>query len=118
MTPVELSKRIDGVVKDLEGGAIEQIMVKLANDAIALIRQRVTQTGKNAEGIAFRDYKPGYKNYKMALGRYKGYVDFQFTGRMWANIKLFSSPDQHRKGIAKIAATTVEDKEKLEWNTG
>jgi len=61
----------------------------------------------------------GYKEFReLNLGAGKGnFVDFAFSNRMWANIKLVSSNSEHNQGIARIAATTEEDKKKLEGNT-
>ena len=117
MTIDEYSSRINGVITDLEGGIFSTIMVALANDAIAMIKSRVVNTGKNAKGEPFKPYSKGYLNYKKSLGRYRGFVDFSLTTRMWSSIKLFSSPDQLQKGIAKITATTTAEQEKLEENT-
>ena len=59
----------------------------------------------------------GYKEFRELNQKQTGFVDFAFSNRMWANIKLVSSNSEHNQGIARIAATTDEDKKKLEGNT-
>ena len=117
MTFEEYNQRINGVIDDIKGGAHSQIMAEMALDAIALIKQRIIGTGRNAEGEQFKDYSKRYKAFKKKAGKYRGFVDFSFSTRMWANIKLVSSDSQLRKGIAKISATTTFEQDKLNWNT-
>ena len=75
MTLDEYNSRIDGVIKDIQGGAHAQIMTELALDAIAMIKDRVIQTGYNAKGVQFSaimtntpkphiDYTKQYKRFK------------------------------------------------------
>lgn len=128
MTLEEYNSRIDGVIKDIQGGAHAQIMTELALDAIAMIKDRVIQSGYNAKGVQFSsittntkkphtDYTKPYKAMKKKAGKYRGFVDFSFSTRMWANIKLVSSDTQLKKGIAKISCTTTHEQDKLNWNT-
>lgn len=128
MTLEEYNRRIDGVIKDIQGGAHAQIMTELALDAIAMIKDRVIQSGYNAKGIPFAsimtkgsnphiDYNKDYKSYKKKAGKYRGFIDFSFSTRMWANIKLVSSDTQLRKGIAKISCSATHEQDKLNWNT-
>jgi len=52
----EYNKRINGVVKDLQSGAHAEVMVKLAIEAVRLIKIRVQETGVNAKGQKFKPY--------------------------------------------------------------
>lgn len=53
---LELSKRLQGMAGYLEGPEHGNIMVKMASEALALNRQRVQETGKNAKGESFDKY--------------------------------------------------------------
>lgn len=141
MTFDEYNNRINAVVEDILGGAHAQIMTELALDALAMIKNRVIQYGLNPEGVSYadvitntpkphKDYTPQYKRFKSGLvkhrkdtkntnksNKYRGFVDFSFSTRMWANIKLVSSQDQLRKGIAKLSCTTTVEQAKLNKNT-
>jgi len=117
VTLEDYNQRINAVIEDLKGGAHAKIMAEMALDAIALIKQRVIQTGRNPEGELYRDYTKRYKAYKKKAGKYRGFVDFSFSTRMWANLKLVSTEDQLRKGIAKVSCTTTVEQEKLNKNT-
>jgi hypothetical protein len=117
ITLLEYNKRLGGVIKDLQSGEHGKIMVQVASDAIAMVRQRVQEKGLNPEGEKYREYSKGYLNYKRKAGKYRGFVDFTFTDRMWGNIKLVSPKDELDMGIAIIKATTPEEKEKLSKNT-
>ena len=70
--------------------------------------------GKN---VTFFELPGGYKQFRDIHGRQTGFVDFSFSNRMWANIKVVSTPSEHNSGIARIAATTPEDEKKLAGNT-
>lgn len=56
-----------------------------ALDALALVDERNTQTGIDANGTAYVDYTPSYKKRKEKLGWYRGHVDFVLTGQMMAS---------------------------------
>jgi hypothetical protein len=132
MTLEEYNIRIGNVIKDLEGGVHAQIMTEMALDAIALIRLRVAGTGRDSEGQFYKDYTARYKRFKSGKvkhrpttkfqnkntgNKYRGFVDFSFSTRMWNNMKLVSSNTDLQKGIAKIKCTTTFEQEKLNWNT-
>lgn len=70
--------------------------------------------GKN---IKLFELPQGYKQYRELHGRQTAFVDFAFTNNMWNNIKIVSNNSEHDKGVVRIAATTDEDKKKLEGNT-
>ena len=56
MTFDDYNKRLNGVIKDLQTGAHGEVMVKLAINALTLIKQRVQQTGTNAQGQKYAPY--------------------------------------------------------------
>ena len=72
-----LSAALPGlIVRNTERGAL---------DALALTDARLTNSGTSASGAAFEDYTPEYKNKKTKAGRYRGHVDFQYSGQMLAS---------------------------------
>lgn len=117
ITLIEYNRRLQGVINDLEQGAHGQVMIQVASNAIAMIRDRVQERGLNPEGSRYRDYSPGYLAYKKEQGKYRGFVDFTFSTLMWNNIKLVSPKNELDMGIAVIKATTPDEKEKLAKNT-
>jgi hypothetical protein len=117
ITLLEYNKRLNGVIKDLESGAHGQVMVQVASDAISMIKQRVQESGTNPEGAKYSPYSKSYEAKKRKEGKYKGFVDFSLTNRMWSNIKITSPKDELDMGIAVIKATTSFEKDKLKWNT-
>ena len=56
ITVLELSKRLQGMAGYLEGPEHGNIMVRMASEALALNKQRVQETGKNAKGESFDKY--------------------------------------------------------------
>jgi hypothetical protein len=52
----EYNKRLNGVVKDLQTGAHGEVMVRMAAEALTLIKQRVQETGVNAKGQKYKPY--------------------------------------------------------------
>lgn len=117
MTPEELNSRLQGVINDLQSGAFGNVMVETAQSALALIKNRVVETGINANGQSFRKYSEKYEAYKRRQGKYRGFTDFSFTTRMWTNIALVSSQGELFEGTARITARGQENYNKLESNT-
>ena len=70
--------------------------------------------GKN---VRLFELAGGYKEFRELHGRQTGFVDFAFSGRMWANITLVSSESEHSKGVARITAPNEDEYKKLEGNT-
>ncbi len=94
-----------------------------ANDCIALVDQRITQTGKDVNGQAFTDYTPSYKKRKEKKGRYRGFVDFQDTTQMLAstqtglkNINTKRKDFQGTTAIVIIGPLDEETRKKVEGN--
>jgi hypothetical protein len=56
ITLLQLSKDLQGFAGYLEGPEHGNIMVKMASEALALNKQRVQETGKNAKGESFDKY--------------------------------------------------------------
>src|SRR4030042_5135233 len=92
-------------------------MSQIAESPTVIVKDRVQERGLNPDGMPYREYSPSYLAYKKKERKYRGFVDFTFTERMWTNIKLVSPRDELDMGIAIIKATTSEDQEKLKKNT-
>jgi hypothetical protein len=65
MTLAEYNKSIEGVVNDLQTGAHATVMVQLAINALTMIKQRVQETGKDAQGNSYT----GYSTRPMLVGK-------------------------------------------------
>lgn len=117
ITLLEYNRRIQGVINDLKAGAHGDVMMQIASNAIALIKDRVQEKGLNPQGAKYPDYSKRYKDFKQKEGKYRGFVDFTFSGRMFNNIKIMSPKNELDQGIAVIKATTPEESEKLSKNT-
>ena len=59
----------------------------------------------------------GYKEFRELHGRQTGFVDFAFSGRMWADIQVVSGDDEHKIGRARISTLSEEQMNKLAGNT-
>lgn len=140
-----------------------EIVLETANNANAMIKKRVIESGTKADGSKFEGYstKPmlancssmtqsacsrkagskekrkdlkwvtlkrggknvklfelegGYKEYRELHGRQTSFVDFAFSGRMWADVQVTSNDNDHRKGRATVSAMSDEQYKKLEGN--
>jgi len=56
MTVQEYNERLEGVIADLRGGEHGKVMIQVASDALAMIRQRVQQKGEDSEGKQYTPY--------------------------------------------------------------
>ena len=70
--------------------------------------------GKN---IRLFELAGGYKEFRELHGRQTGFVDFAFSGKMWANINVVSGDDEHKMGRARISTLSEEEMKKLAGNT-
>ena len=162
MTIEELDNRFDKIIE--ETNALGAIMVQIASSALTMVRDRVVETGDNAEGSKYDPYSTtpmlancssmnvaacgtiagskekrndlkwvtinkggrniklfelpnGYKQFRELHGKQTGFVDFSFSGRMWANIQIVSDNSEHNSGVARISAASEENQNKLAGNT-
>lgn len=79
-------------------------------------RQWVT-INKGGKNVRLFQLEGGYKEYRDVQGRQTAFVDFSFSGRMWANVDLISTYQQHKAGEVVIGAKEQENKDKLAGNT-
>lgn len=140
MTIDEAIRRLEATATELESGFGTQTGY-LANNAVAMIRDRITMTGINADGTAYADiltqtahphldYTKPYKKFKMGLvkhkpgtkntnksNKYHGFVDFAFSGMMWKDINVIRERSDLDKGKAVIGTSNPDSLKKLESNT-
>lgn len=90
MSIPELNDRIQGVINDLQSGAMQDIMVRAAESSLSLIKNRILNTGTDAQGVKYHGYSKWYSEYKTKAGNNKGFTDFSFTNRMWKNTQVVS----------------------------
>jgi len=70
--------------------------------------------GKN---IRLFELVGGYKEFRELHGRQTNFVDFAFSGRMWADVQVVSGDDEHKLGRARISTLSEEQMKKLAGNT-
>ena len=138
----------DGMVADVQAQVASEMQITAATGVAKLI-DRVTETGKDAEGASFRLYTPEYELYKRGassakltkkkktaeatkdkpIGRYKGFVDFTLTGRMFDNTGVESFKEsggasvgvteQYQEGgkyVVRVGARSDENRLKMLGN--
>ena len=93
------------------------LMLEVAQDANASLQNRIINTGYNAENRLFPPYSERYAKKRQSEGRQTGFVDFAFSGRMWSSVQVVSSPEEHKKGHARISTLSQEQMDKLSGNT-
>lgn len=104
MTFEEYNQKMDALIKDLPG-AHANLLIGVANTAVAMIKRRIQTSGVDANGNKFRAYSEWYTKYKTDKGKYKGFTDFSFTNRMWTNIQLIKDKSNDQQAII-----TAQDK--------
>lgn len=109
MSPIELDRRFDNVVRDMQSTGYGNIMASIASNALVTIRARVQEQGIDAEGKKFREYSkdPMLANCSSmtsgACGQIAGskekrrelkWVTLKRAGK---NIKLFELPGGYKQ---------------------
>ena len=129
MTLETLEARLNELVPALQG-ALRTEMETVATDGLSKVIQRVSETGRDQNGTPFKPYTPAYEAFKrqavggnksakqrarratapataeQPVGRFTGFVNFTFTGRMLSNIGPVESA---LGGSAGIGVTEVTD---------
>ena len=141
MTPAQLSARLNALADELQGELAREVE-RVAETGKSMVIQRVSETGKDAKGAAFKPYtrqwelkkrgavstakKEGKKkraerrvataSADKPVGRYKGFVDFTFTGRMLSNIGLVEKKTEGARAVVRIGGRTDDTRLKMEGN--
>ena len=93
-------ERIRQIKQDLIANR-EAEALRIAFDALALIKLRIQTKGQAYTGSPFPPYVPGYAKERKVSGYQVGYVDFTRTGRMWANVL----PEVERSSVFSATVT-------------
>lgn len=130
MTPAALSDRIDALVAELQQ-ELRLEVERAAQTGLAMVTQRVSETGKDAKGASFKPYTRPYELRKRAatgnvkkegkkkraarrsaeasaekpVGRYRGFVDFTFTGQMLSSAGLDERGQPKLKNMGILKST-------------
>lgn len=139
MTPAQLASRVAELANALRLELRREIET-VATTGQAMVIDRVSETGKDSRGVAFKAYTPEWEAKKRQAvggkasakkrkqrataaatpekpqGRYRGIVDFTFTGRMLSNIGLGEIQDTDKGVRVVVAGRTEETRAKMEGN--
>lgn len=141
MTPAALSDRIDALVAELQQ-ELRLEVERTAQTGLAMVTQRVSETGKDAKGASFKPYTRPYELRKRAatgnvkkegkkkraarrsapasaekpVGRYRGFVDFTFTGQMLSSIGLEEAQADAKHIVVRVNGRDQETQLKMDGN--
>lgn len=141
MTPAALSDRIDALVAELQQ-ELRLEVERTAQTGLAMVTQRVSETGKDANGAKFKPYTRPYELRKRAatgnvkkegkkkraarrsapasaekpVGRYRGFVDFTFTGQMLSSIGLEEAQADANRIVVRVNGRDQETQLKMDGN--
>lgn len=141
MTPAALSDRIDALVAELQQ-ELRLEVERAAQTGLAMVTQRVSETGKDANGASFKPYTRPYELRKRAatgnvkkegkkkraarrsapasaekpVGRYRGFVDFTFTGQMLSSIGLEEAQSDSKRIVVRVNGRDQETQLKMDGN--
>lgn len=120
---------LDGLIKGLDRTIaeaktiVEEEMEVIALAAQLTITQRITETGKDSEGNPFEGYTEAYQRRKEnppasagAKNRYRGFVDFQFSGQMFNSIGIVERRDEGGQFVVTLAGRDAHTQDKMDGN--
>jgi len=90
---------------------------KVAGSAAKRKNLRWVTLKRGNRNIRLFELAGGYKEFRELHGRQTGFVDFAFSGRMWADVQVISTNAEHQEGRARIGTLSEEQNKKLEGNT-
>ncbi len=99
--------------------AIPDITQTIAKDAIALIKNRVQETGTNSEGSTFPAYSKEYAKTK-AKKNGEGSVlfrNFTLTGDMLRQLNIVSTKRDQDKYVVTVGGKSDFAQDKIDWNS-
>jgi hypothetical protein len=82
---------------------ISDVVLEVAQDAKAMIQQRVQEKGLNASGGKTPEYSESYALYRKKRGRQTDHMDLTLTGSMWQSIGVVEkqqTPDETKMTVA------------------
>jgi hypothetical protein len=141
MTLDALIARLTLLEKEVQAEVVRE-MERVAIDGIAIVTQRVSETGKDADGRAFKPYTKRYELYKRGaiggiknesakkraarkttaatadkpVGRYTGFVNFTLSGQMLSSIGITDRRNSNGRSVVVVAGRDEETRGKMEGN--
>lgn len=138
----ELSKRIDALLAGTIGAKIEQEIGIVATQGTALLIDRVSETGKDANGQSFKAYSERYEQIKRfgvsgiqkegakkrfqrktgkasgqnPIGRFTGFRNFTLTGQMLSSIGIIEQRQQGGSFVVRVGGRDDETRNKMIGN--
>lgn len=117
-------------------------METVAASGYALVQRRVSETGKDSQGVTFQPYSPAYERYKRGavgtakkegkkkraarktaeataekpVGRFTGFVNFTLSGQMLNSIGIIASGFQNGGYVVRIGGRDENTRDKMEGN--
>lgn len=130
-----LLRGIDGMIADFEAQRARE-MLTIAETGRAVVVERVSQTGRTAQGGAFPPYTPAYELFKRGassakltkkkrtavatatkpIGRYKGFRDFTLTGDMLDSTGVIEQRQEGNKFVVRVGARDEQNRLKMIGN--
>lgn len=136
-----LSERVTELAQVLKDGLRKEVET-IAQTGLAVVTQRVSETGKNSLGQDFPPYTPAYEQIKRfgssastkegakkraerrvkkatadkPVGRYKGFVDFTLTGQMLSSIGIVEQREQGNRVVVRVGGRDQFTKDKMSGN--
>lgn len=80
--------------------------LRIANDMLALVQDRVQSSGVDYEGSKFAPYTTQYVKNRRKAGYQTNYVDFTRTGQLWGNIAPELTSNTRKEATITIRART------------
>jgi adenine-specific DNA glycosylase len=111
-----MTKNIDKLIDQLPL-IMSDLMLTLANDAKALIQQRVQEKGLNAQLNKTPDYSDQYKKRRQKKGLQVNHMDLTLSGEMWRSTGIVNSVKTDKQIIVTIAGRDDETQNKINWNS-
>lgn len=112
----QFDQNLEALINDLPIVISDNIFI-LAQDAKALIQQRVQEKGLNALGGKTPDYSPSYKKQREKKGRQVGFMDLTMTGDMWQSTGVTDRKQEGEKFTATLAGRDEFAQLKIDVNS-
>ena len=83
--------------------AVREEVETVALAAKATIELRIVYSGKDAEGNPFKPYTERYRKKKEDAKRFRGFVDFTFTGQLWSSIGIIEQKQDGNDWVVSLS---------------
>lgn len=110
----QMRKAVQRAVKRMETERTEMLL-RVAENGLALVKSRVQQSGENAQGGRFEPYTEQYAKYGRDRQGYQSqYVDFTRTGRMFASMQPVVVKETATLTVVEVRPNNTADRVKAE----